>query len=260
MDAFYRDLGDGRFQSSVATAGPWSPELQHAGPPSGLLGAVMERHRPREGFRIARVTLEIPRPVPVAELEVRVAVRHSGARTELLDGEILAGGRTVMLARAWRIAAGPPDTPALRPAPPPPPIPQAETGLAAMPGIHGTGYLAAMEWRFVDGGGFTTPGPGIAWARQRIPLLADSGDTPLTRALTVADSNWAIGSELDFVRRLVINTDVTLALHRDPAGEWLCLRSETAASPDGSGLAVGRLDDTAGDCGRILQTLLVAER
>ena len=51
-----------------------------------------------------------------------------------------------------------------------------------------------------------------------------------------------------------------VALHRDPVGEWLCLRAATAASPAGSGLAEGRVDDAEGDCGRILQTLLIAER
>lgn len=92
------------------------------------------------------------------------------------------------------------------------------------------------------------------------PAGGGEEDTALTRALTLADSNWAVGFELDHQRRLVINTDVTLALHREPVGEWFCVRSATAASPGGSGLALGQLDDSAGDCGRILQTLLVTER
>ncbi|MFG1922221.1 thioesterase family protein [Cryptosporangium sp. NPDC048952] len=260
MDAFYRDLGDGRFESSTATAGPWSPELQHAGPPSGLIGAVMERHRPREGFRIARVTLDIPRPVPVAELSVVVTTVSSSARTELLDAEITAGGRSVMRARAWRVLAGPADTPALRHGVQASPVPGTETPPPMGAGAHTAGYLSAMEWRFVSGGGFSEAGPGEAWGRQRIPLIADAEDSPVTRALTIADTNWAVGSELDFVHRLVINTDITVALHREPVGEWLCLRSETVASPGGSGLAIGRLDDLSGDCGRILQTLLITER
>ncbi|WP_211247574.1 thioesterase family protein [Cryptosporangium arvum] len=260
MDAFYRDLGDGRFESSTATAGPWSAALQHAGPPSGLIGAVMERHAPREGFRIARVTLDIPRPVPVAELSVEVTTISSTARTELLDAQISAAGRTVMRARAWRVLAAPADTPPLRHGPPASPLPDVATPAPMAAGAHVAGYLSAMEWRFVSGGGFTEAGPGEAWGRQRIPLIADAEDSPLTRALTIADTNWAVGSELDFVGRLVINTDVTVALHRDPVGEWLCLRAETVASPGGSGLATGRLDDRSGDCGRILQTLLVADR
>jgi hypothetical protein len=256
--AFYEDLGGGVFGSSAATAGPWGPRTQHAGPPSALIGRAFERHEPREGFRIVRVTLELPRPVPVGELHVEVRTVRAGGRAELLEGEITAGGQQVMLARAWRMIAAPADTPALR-EPPGAPLPGPQPP-HAMSGVHLDGYINAMEWRFAAGSGFDTPGPGAAWARQRIPLVAGEEDTPLSRALTLADSNWAIASELDFVRKLVVNTDITLALHRDPVGEWLCLTSATAASPAGSGLASGRLDDTIGDCGRVLQTLLVAER
>ncbi len=258
-EAFYRDLGGGRYGSSHATAGPWSPKTQHGGPPSALLGRAMEQHAPRPGLRIARITLELPRPVPVADLQVEVRTLHSGGRTELLEGRITADGRPVLLARAWRVVASPADTPQLRPEPGPPPLPEPQPR-QAMAGAHLDGYLAAMEWRFEPGRGFDTAGPGTAWARQRIPLVAGQEDTPLTRALTVADSNWAVAFELDHERRLVINTDVTLALHREPVGDWFCVRAATAASPDGSGLALGLLDDRAGDCGRVLQTLLVAER
>lgn len=257
-EAFYRDLGDGAFESTWATAGPWGPKTQHAGPPSALIGRALERHEAREGMRIARVTLELPRPVPVGELQVRVRTVRAGSRAELLEGEITSGGQQVLLARAWRTVAAPADTPALHEAPGVP-LPEPQPA-HAMSGVHLDGYIAAMEWRFATGTGFDTPGPGAAWARQRIPLVAGAADSPLTRALTLADTNWAIASELDFVRRFVINTDVTLALHRDPVGEWLSLTSATAASPAGSALAAGRLDDALGDCGRVLQTLLVAAR
>ncbi|MFJ1792318.1 thioesterase family protein [Kitasatospora griseola] len=258
-EAFYRELGPGRFASSPATAGPWSAEFQHGGPPSALLGRALERHEPREGLRIARVTVELPRPVPVAELRVEVRTVRSGRRAELLEGEISSGGQTVMLARAWRLAASPPDTPSLHPGPKPPPLPGAQPA-PTMADAHLDGYIAAMEWRFEPGKGFDAMGPGTVWARQRVPLLAGHQDTPLIRALALADSNWAVAFELDHRGRFVINTDVTLLLHRDPVGEWLCLRSATAASPDGSGLAQGRLADAVGDCGRVLQTLLVDER
>lgn len=257
-EAFYHDLGRGRFESTLATAGPWSPKWQHGGPPSALLGRTMERHEPHQGFRIARVTVELPRPVPVADLHVDVRTVHSGRRVQLLEGEIISGRDTVMLARAWRMAISPRDTPSLHFAPNAQPLPYAQPP-HTMANAHLEGYIAAMEWRF-EAGGFDTMGPGTAWARQRIPLLAGQEDTPLTRALTVADSNWAVAFELDHHRRFVINTDMTLALHREPIGEWLCLRSATAASPQGSGLAVGQLDDKVGDCGRVMQTLLVNER
>jgi len=258
-EAFYRDLGGGRYESTAATAGPWSPDAQHGGPPSGLIGRAMERCAARPGFRIARVTVDIPRPIPVGEVRVDVRVLRSGGRTELLEGEVTAGGRPVLLARAWSMAAAPADTPELRhvPVPPPVPGPQPPHGIA---GVHMGGYLSAMEWRFPSEDTFDTPGPGTVWGRQRIPLVAGEADSPLTRVLTLADTNWAVGFELDHLRRLVINTDVTIALHREPVGDWFCLRTATTASPHGSGLACGQLDDVAGDCGRVLQTLLIAER
>jgi hypothetical protein len=263
--AFYRSLGGGRFESSPWTAGPWSPKAQHAGPPSALIGRAMERHEARPGMRIARVTLDLPRPVPVGELAVEVTTVRAGARAELLEGRITAEGRTVLLARAWRLVAAPEGTPALAPVPPVPPLPGPQPA-QTMEGAYLDGYVSAMEWRFPPAApgapepGFDTPGPGTAWARQRVPLVAGEQDTPLTRALTVADSSWAVGFELDHRAGLVINTDVTLLLHRDPVGEWLCLRSATAAAPGGSGLAQGELHDESGDCGRIAQTLLVTGR
>ncbi|MFG1808590.1 thioesterase family protein [Streptomyces sp. NPDC049040] len=264
-EAFYRSLGGGRYESGPATAGPWSPGTQHAGPPSALVGRAMERHEARPGMRVARVTVDLPRPVPVGPLDVEVTTIRSGARSELLEGRISSDGRTVLLARAWRLVAAPDDTPDLSPLPPVPALPGPQPP-QTMTGAYLDGYVSAMEWRFPPGApgaqepGFDTPGPGTAWTRQRVPLVAGEADTPLTRTLTAADSSWAVAFELDHRRGLVINTDVTLVLHRDPVGEWLCLRSATAAAGGGSGLAHGELHDGTGECGRILQTLLVAGR
>lgn len=124
--------------------------------------------------------------------------------------------------------------------------------------MHLDGYLSAMEWRIVHGA-FGEPGPGTAWARSRVPLVPGEPDTPLVRALTLADSASGIGSQLDLAKWLIINTDVTVALHRDPAGEWLCLDASLDASPGGSALCHGTLADRSGEVGRVMQTLLVDE-
>lgn len=102
-ESFYRPLGDGRYASGPSTAGPWSPKAQHGGPPSALMGRAFEQHEAREGFRIARITLELPRPVPVGDLRAEVRTLRSGGRTELLEGELTSDGRSVLMARAWRV-------------------------------------------------------------------------------------------------------------------------------------------------------------
>ncbi|MFK8844468.1 acyl-CoA thioesterase domain-containing protein [Streptomyces sp. Ac-502] len=98
----------------------------------------------------------LPHPVPVAELHVQVRTVRSGGRTELVEGELTANGETVMLARAWRMAAGPADTPQLRPEAEPPPLPGPQTP-HTMAGTQPYGYIAAMEWRFEPGKCFDTP-------------------------------------------------------------------------------------------------------
>lgn len=257
--AFYEPLGDGRFASTRATAGPWSPDLQHGGPVSALIGRAFERHDPVPGARIARVTVEILRPVPVATLEVGVRVVRPGKRVALLEAEMTHEGRPVVRATAWRIIEAPSHLEPVVHAPPPPPLPGTTPPFPKWPGVHTGGYLSAMEWRIVDGA-FGQPGPGTTWARSRIPLLPGEPVTPLVRALTLADSASGIGSQLDLSKWLIINTDLTVALHRDPAGEWLCLAASLDASPGGSALCNAALADASGEFGRAMQTLIVDER
>ncbi|MEU5995271.1 thioesterase family protein [Spirillospora sp. NPDC047418] len=258
-EAFYEPLGDGRFASTVATAGPWSPGFQHGGPVSGLIGRAFEQHDPVPGTRVARVTVEILSPVPVAELRVDVRVVRPGKRVAHLEGEITHEGRTVVRATAWRILTAPSHLDPVVHAAPPPPLPDSTPKFDEWRDLHTDGYLSAMEWRLIDGG-FFRPGPGTTWARARIPLVAGESDTPLVRALTLADSASGVGSQLDLSKWLIINTDLTVALHRDPVGEWLCMAASLDASPGGSALCQATLADRSGEFGRALQTMLVDER
>jgi len=54
--------------------------------------------------------------------------------------------------------------------------------------------------------------------------------------------------------------DLTIAMHRIPVGEWMCLDAATTGESHGIGLARARLWDTAGLVGRSLQTLLLEPR
>jgi hypothetical protein len=82
----------------------------------------------------------------------------------------------------------------------------------------------------------------------------------MSRALLVADSGSGISAVLPSSDFLFINVDLTVVLPRDPVGEWLRLDAETSIGKDGTGLAITRLSDQLGECGKGLQTLLVAPR
>jgi hypothetical protein len=79
-------------------------------------------------------------------------------------------------------------------------------------------------------------------------------------AVAVADSGNGVSATLDWRRFLFINVDLTVNLHRYPAGEWVCLDATTVPERDGIGLADALLMDERGPIGRAAQTLLVAER
>jgi hypothetical protein len=103
-NAFYEPAGTEAFVASPATAGPWSAQAQHGGPPSALAARAMQRHEPDEGQRLARVVVDILRPVPVAKVTVKTRVVRPGRRVALVEAVMEADGQEVLHARGWRIA------------------------------------------------------------------------------------------------------------------------------------------------------------
>jgi len=260
--AFFEPAGGGTFVATPATAGPWSADAQHGGPPSALAARALERHEPDDGQRLGRVTVDILRPVPVTKLTVRARTVRPGRRVALLEAVVEADGQEVLHARGWRIARPTHDAVPVTPAnAAPPPVPAAAGPQLPprLPNAHTAGYLAAIEWRFLDGG-FDQPAPGRAWTRPRLPLVAGEDATPMCRALLVADSGSGVSAVLDPARFLFINVDLTVVLPRDPAGEWLLLEAMTTTNTQGTGLTETALSDTIGRCGTAVQTLLVALR
>ena len=75
-----------------------------------------------------------------------------------------------------------------------------------------------------------------------------------------ADSGNGVSAALDYRRWLFINTELTVHLVREPAGEWICLDAITRAEPEGVGLAESVLWDERGRLGVAAQTLLVRQR
>ena len=255
--AFYEPAGPGRYRATAATAGPWSAQAQHGGPPSALAARELERHEPDEGMRLARVSVDILRPVPVGELTIRSRTVRPGKRVALLEAVIAAGGQDVLVTRAWRIASFD-AAPVVSKDGQVPGVPP--TGRAPrFPGGHVDGYLSAIDWRFVAGK-FDEPGPCQVWARPRIPLLPGEDISPVCRTLLVADSGSGVSMVLDPAKYIFINVDLTVILHRDPVGEFVLLDAESTMGGTGTGLAETRLADTTGVFGIGIQTLLVAPR
>ena len=255
-NAFYVPLGEGRWSSTVHTTGPWDARFQHGGPPSALLGRAVEQCAPRDDAFVARMTVEILGPVPVGELQVRSRVLRPGRSVELVEAVLSADGRDAARAAAWRVRRTEQEGVPPRHAAPPP-LPDVQP--AALPsGGWVDGYLSAVEWRFVEGR-FDVQGPATVWSRLLHPLVPDEEPSPLQRVLAVADSGNGLSSELDLSWHF-INPELTVHLHREVVGDWVCVAAQTAISRGGAGLATTVLSDLDGPVGVGAQSLLVAPR
>jgi hypothetical protein len=266
--AFYEPAGNGSYVATAATVGPWARDAQHGGPPSALAARALERHEPDDRQRLARVAVDILRPVPVGKVSITTRTVRPGRRITLAEAVMEVDGQEVLQARGWRIERPARPVPEIADGEPPPPVPVVGDGLP--PQIfrrESDGYLASIEWRFMptDFAASTeasdpTLAIGASWTRPIIPLLPDEVPSPMSRVLLVADSGSGVGAALPSTEFIFINVDLAVTLPRDPVGEWLLLEAATTIGTDGTGLAMTRLSDEAGGCGRAWQTLLVAPR
>jgi hypothetical protein len=259
VTAFFLPRGDGRFEATEHAAGPWEAAAQHGGPPAALLGRAVERCEPSDGMGVARITVEILGPVPLGEMWVAARVVRPGRSVELVEAELVAGGRPVMLARAWRIRAAAPAEASVAPAGPPPPVRPGRAAQAPASWRGGEGYLAAVEWRFARGG-FEEPGAATVWTRLRVDVVEGEAPSPLQRVLAVADSGNGVSASADPGRCWFINPELTVHVLRAARGEWVCLDAVTRVAPGEGALARSVLCDEDGPVAYGVQALYVAAR
>lgn len=235
--------------------GPWDPEQLHGGAPGALIAEAVQE----DGWFVARVTLDFLSPVPMAPLTVGARVVRPGRNLQLVEAELEAEGRAVVRARATRLRRGEVAVPGVDAAPPEgpeaghrDPFP---AGDAPGEGFHRT----AMDIRFVGGTNFGL-GPARAWFRLQRPLIDDTPASPLARAVAAADFGNGISRIVDFHDYLFVNTDLTVHLQREPAGEWVLVDARTVLEGHGAGLASSTLSDERGQIGLAAQSLFVASR
>jgi hypothetical protein len=263
-DHVYSRDGDLWVPSPIA-AGPWDPGAQHGGPPAALFGRLIRDHEPGDTrWFLARLTVELVRPVPLTPLVVELEVVRPGARVQLIDARMTAAGTEVARARGLRLAetgAGPDETEV--PAPPPLDVPKP----SSVPRWHlkfdrisWPTFGEAIDLRPVKGQPFVELGAAAVWFRLEVPLLAGEPIDPLDRVLTAADFPNGISNVVPIHRFVYINPDLSVHLHRLPAGEWVLLDAQSWLRRAGYGQSRAGIHDEEGALGTALQSLLVWER
>ena len=92
----YVALESGAYASTDLTRGPWHPQHQHGGPPIALVARCIERAAAAlELTHVARLTANLLRPVPIAELAVEVRTDYAGRNVAHFSAQLNAGGKEV---------------------------------------------------------------------------------------------------------------------------------------------------------------------
>lgn len=250
-----------------AARGPWDAAMSHGGAPAALLTRAVERRAAADDQRVSSLAFTFLGPVPLGPVEVRTTVRKPGRRLQIVHGELVSGGRVAMEVRAVLLRRGRVELPSgvgmPWPEMPPPEGLAAATERLVAPGLEGEDvgfYPSAIEIRPTDGTLWEVRDRASAWLRLRLPLLEGESPSGAQRAAAASDFGNGLAHPVGFDDYLFVNCDLTVSLHRDPAGEWIGIRPRTEIDPGGTGLTTTELHDAAGRFGTATQTLFVEKR
>ena len=257
MEALFERDGEW-FLPSEYTRGGWTDHHQHGGPPAGLLARAVEAASP--DMWTARLTFDLIRPVPMGPLTCRTTIAKDGRNVRVVDSALVHEGVDVAWVRALQIRKADVSTPHTEHEWEHPPAP---TGLAVAEWRERWGpemtrfHIDGVEIRSVDSS-FESLGPGVAWFRMTVPLVAGEPTTPVQRLATISDMANGVSRELDFAEFSYINADITLYIHRLPVDEWVGIAGRSHPRSFGVGVNEATVFDADGPIGHIGQAQILS--
>lgn len=253
MEAIFRVDG-ANVVTSPHAAGPWDPNMQHGGAPSSLVVWAAERIPTPAPMQVARATIDLMRPVPVAPLTIETEVLREGRKIQLCAVRLLAGGKLTVGATVLKVRRQ------VQPLPDDIVESALDVALPEQSRVEpqNSPFGLGMTIRAARGR-FGGPGAGAIWYRADRPLIEGSVISQAMRAVAASDFCNA-SSALDWTKWTFLNADLNVNMAREPVGEWILLDAVSWIGPDGAGLAMARLADTKGYFGRCTQSLVIEKR
>lgn len=246
-----------------AAMGPWGDTL-HGGAPAALLCHLLQQAA-GEDFQLARLTLDLFRPVPASRLEVSVRSLRQGRRLCVHEAVLSSGNKELVRAvslhtGSMAVSADPRPTPC----PLPPADTLAESSLADVvrqqsgreledrDGLHLR--LLVRRDSGLDGGG-----AGGGWLRLPLDLAPDLPLTPMVQLAALADfANGVSQRRLEEPEGRIgfINADISLHVLRCPGPGAVGLISRNEHSADGRGIVSAECWQEDGLVARVTQSVL----
>lgn len=253
--SFFARLGPGEYRANGIARGPWSAEACHAGPVSALLAGEAEDLVPDK--QLVRLTIDIARPIPVAELRIDGETLRSGRSAAVTSLQLSdRDGMLCAAAEGLHLTSGD-----IGPVPGPSEVPPSFDEAAPGPfpvkaSAHGLEFFADGVEAAYPPGEDDSPGPTTLWMRAA-PIVAGEEPSPFQRLCPLADCGNGISRNAELTEFSFVNPDLTVAMHRAPEGEWIASRAVSHWQPTGIGLAQATLYDVRGPVGSATQTLLI---
>ncbi|WP_154793088.1 thioesterase family protein [Occultella kanbiaonis] len=255
--AYFEPVGPGRYRPTEQAGGAWRDDEIHFSPLGGLITHAIDLHRaepdqPRDGKQLGRLSFDILGQLGQDECEIQVETIRPGRTIELIQATASIAGRAAVLARAWFVATT--DTTSVAGgAPEPLPAPEQAPGHPMTETWDG-GYVRSLDVRAVSP---ARPGRTTAWLRTGTDLVAGTSVSPQAAFIALVDTANGIAVRQPPTAWMYPNLDLTIHLHRQPAGGWVGLDTSVTFGPSGLGLTSTTLHDVAGPVGRAEQILTV---
>ena len=246
------------------TVGPWNPDHQHGGAITATFARFLSRIEAPAPMRLARMTVEMFRGVPLTPLRVETRIVRGGRRIQsseatLFDGDVAVARATALRIRETdaipelRVEAGP--EPDLAAGPPPP---EERPAFEMRAGLTLPGFLHAID--FVPGRPRRCGEPATTWSRLRCRVAAGEDPSPIERLAAVVDFASGTGNAMDYERYTSINPDLSVHVLRPPRSEWIAIRGLTHRAGDGIGQSEALVHDLEGPIARVAACLLLDRR
>ena len=267
------------YHPTLNARGPWDPNSLHGRVIAGLIAHEVEaNYSNRDGFQdmqITRMTIDLLRLAPMAQLVVQSNIVRSGRRIQVIDVQIstnhtekgvleIARGSVVLLKKseepmgsvwstpAWDIDA--PDENMDMPDLVEERLPMWHTinvGFTTGPLPISGSKVSADNSNDVN---LTTDnpqreiGPRRAWIRETHAFIEGEIISPILRVAQVADfANPFVNSGTNGLN--YINTDISLYLQRNPVGSWIGAETFYHGADNGISIATIALYDKIGKIG-----------
>ncbi|WP_223358077.1 thioesterase family protein [Leifsonia sp. ZF2019] len=253
--AYFLQTSERTFEPTRRVGGAWADDEIHFSPLGGLIAHAILRHAAdRQGppLQLGRISYDILGFLALEPVELTVETIRPGRTIELVEATAVIRGRAVVKARAWLLAAF--DTAEVAGG--------ASEGLVSpeaavswpMADVWRGGYVASLDARAV-----LPPEPGRAtvWLSTPCDLVAGVEVDPVAAWLALVDTANGVAVRRHPTEWMFPNVDLTVHLHRTPAGPWLGLDTEVVFGATGLGVTRSVLHDAAGACGFAEQSLTI---